>query len=215
MIYFYLFCLIFTSPVGEETEVGDVKWPSQRHRAEILMWGSRAGALWCVSHRTWGARVFVRRCISPKGNPLWVLESRRPYRDWLCRWCQPGTGLNRGGLCLLEPSVSPSNTSVVFTLPWPSWTALLGELSCCPERKSTFQWRAKLETGLSQRLSGKECPCNAGDAGDTGLIPGSGRSPGEGNGNPFQFSCLENSMDRGAWWVTVHGVAKNWTRLSD
>ena len=49
---------------------------------------------------------------------------------------------------------------------------------------------------------------------DVGLIPGLGRSPGEGNDNPLQYSCLENSTDRGAWWATVHGVAKNWTRLS-
>ena len=46
---------------------------------------------------------------------------------------------------------------------------------------------------------------------DPGLIPGSGRSPGEGNGNPLQYSCLENPMDRGAWWATVHGVAKSQT----
>ena len=58
-------------------------------------------------------------------------------------------------------------------------------------------------------------PANAGDARDLGLIPGSGRSPGEGNGNPVQYSCLENSMDRGAWWATVHGIAKSHTRLSD
>ena len=54
--------------------------------------------------------------------------------------------------------------------------------------------------------------CNAGDLGS---IPGSGRSPGEGNGNPLQYSCLENPMDGGAWWATVHGVAKSRTRLSD
>ena len=53
------------------------------------------------------------------------------------------------------------------------------------------------------------------NAGDPGSIPGWGRSPGEGNGNPLQYSCLENSMDGGAWWATVHGVAKSWTRLSD
>ena len=53
------------------------------------------------------------------------------------------------------------------------------------------------------------------NSGDLGLIPGSGRSPGEGNGNPLQYSCLENSMDGGAWQATVHGVAKNRTRLSD
>ena len=49
---------------------------------------------------------------------------------------------------------------------------------------------------------GKESACNVGDL---GLIPGSGRSPGGGNGNPLQYSCLENPMDRGAWWATVHG----------
>ena len=49
------------------------------------------------------------------------------------------------------------------------------------------------------------------NAGDMGLIPGSGRSHGEGNGNPLQHSCLENLMDRGAWWTTVHGVAKSQT----
>ena len=59
---------------------------------------------------------------------------------------------------------------------------------------------------------GKESACNAGDS---GLIPGSGRSPGEGNSNPLQYSCLENSMDRGAWGATVHGAAKSWTQLSN
>ena len=54
----------------------------------------------------------------------------------------------------------------------------------------------------------KNLLANAGDARDTGLIPGSGRSSGEGNGNPLQYPCLENSMDRGAWWATVLGVTK-------
>ena len=57
---------------------------------------------------------------------------------------------------------------------------------------------------------GKESSCNAGDL---GLISGLGRSPGEGDGNPLQYSCLENSMDRGAWQAIVHGVTKSWTRL--
>ena len=57
----------------------------------------------------------------------------------------------------------------------------------------------------------KNPPANAGDAGDTGSIPGSGRFPRGGNGNPLQQSCLENPMDRGAWWATVHGVAKSQT----
>ena len=57
----------------------------------------------------------------------------------------------------------------------------------------------------------KNLLANAGDARDGGSIPGLGRSPGERNGNPLQYSCLENSMDRGAWWATVHGVAKSQT----
>ena len=60
----------------------------------------------------------------------------------------------------------------------------------------------------------KNLPANAGDVRDLGSIPQSGRSPGEGNGNPLQYSCLGNPMDRGAWQATVHGVAKSWTRLS-
>ena len=59
---------------------------------------------------------------------------------------------------------------------------------------------------------GKE---SAHNAGDLGSIPGSGRSPGEGNDNPLQYSCLENPMHRGAWWATVRGVTKSRTRLSD
>ena len=62
---------------------------------------------------------------------------------------------------------------------------------------------------------GKGSACNAGDTGDVGLIPGSGRSAGGGYGNLLQYSFLENSMDRGAWWAIVHGVAKSQTRLSD
>ena len=61
--------------------------------------------------------------------------------------------------------------------------------------------------GFLGRSEGKESTCNAGDL---GLIPGSDRSPGEGNTNPPQYSCLENSMDRGAWRVTVHGIANSW-----
>ena len=62
---------------------------------------------------------------------------------------------------------------------------------------------------------GSEVKASASNAGDLGLIPGSGRSPGEGNGNPLQYSFLGNPMDRGAWQATVHRVAKSQTRLSD
>ena len=65
--------------------------------------------------------------------------------------------------------------------------------------------------GFPGGTDGKESACNVGDL---GLIPGLGRSTGEGNGNPLQYSCLENSMDKGAWQSTAHGVTKSWTRLS-
>ena len=58
---------------------------------------------------------------------------------------------------------------------------------------------------------GKESACNAGDTGDEGLTPGSGRALGGGHGNPLQYSCLGNPMDRAAWWATVRGVTKSWT----
>ena len=62
---------------------------------------------------------------------------------------------------------------------------------------------------------GSEVKASDSNTGDLGSIPGLGRSPGEGNGTPLQYSCLENPMDRGAWWAAVHGVAKSRTRLSD
>ena len=70
----------------------------------------------------------------------------------------------------------------------------------------------KVNRAFSGDSNGKESACNVGDPGS---VPGSGRSPGERNGNPLQHSCLENSMDRGAWWATVHGVAKSQTWLSN
>ena len=80
-----------------------------------------------------------------------------------------------------------------------------------------FPWRReRLPTpvflGFLGGSDGKESACNAGDLGS---IPGLGRSPGGGHGNPLQYSCLENPMDGGAWWATVHAFANSQTRLSD
>ena len=72
--------------------------------------------------------------------------------------------------------------------------------------------QAFISSGFPGGSDGKVSDCTAGDPGS---IPGSGISPGGRNGNPLQYSCLENSMDRGAWWATVHGVAKSRTQLSD
>ena len=80
---------------------------------------------------------------------------------------------------------------------WTEWTEL------------PFYWGFPGDTVV------KNIPANAGDIRDAGSIPGSGIYPGGGNGNPLQYSCLENPMYRGAWWPTVHGVTNSWTRLSD
>ena len=69
-----------------------------------------------------------------------------------------------------------------------------------------------IRVGPPSSPDGKASACNAGDLGS---IPGSGRSPGGGNGNPLQYSCLENPMNRGAWQAPVHGFTKSQTRLSD
>ena len=88
------------------------------------------------------------------------------------------------------------------------WKNLPLCLFCLKEKIATgFQ-----TCGFPCSSVGKESACNGGDL---GLIPGLGRSPGEGNGNPLQYYCLENPMDRGAWWATVHGVTESRTRLSD
>ena len=68
---------------------------------------------------------------------------------------------------------------------------------------------------LPIHLGGSDGKASTYNAGDPGSIPGSGSSPGEGDGYPLQYSCQENSTDRGAWWATVHGVAKSQTQLSD
>ena len=75
-----------------------------------------------------------------------------------------------------------------------------------------FEYAHPTYGGFLGGSAGKESACNAGDLGS---IPGLGRSPGERNGYPLQYVCLENSLDRGAWRATVHRGAKSWTQLSD
>ena len=96
------------------------------------------------------------------------------------------------------PSRLPQNIeqSSMCSTVGPCWLFILNIAVCtCP--------------GLPQWLTRKEPTCNAGDAGDMGLIPGLGWSPGGGHGNPLQYPCLENPMDRGPWLTTVHWVAES------
>ena len=89
----------------------------------------------------------------------------------------------------------------------------------CPHPMSLVAWIHLLRAcsvpgGASQvALVVKHLSANVGDIRDVGSIPGSGRSPAGGYGNPLQYSCLENPMDRGAWWATVHGITKSQTQL--
>ena len=117
----------------------------------------------------------------------------------------PTQGLNPGQSPTLqedslpaEPQAKPKNTGMGSLSPlqqfFPTQELNRGLLHC---RRILYQ--------LS--YEGSQTACTAGDPCS---IPGSGRSPGEGNGNPLQYSCLENPMDGGAWWATVYGIAKNW-----
>ena len=120
---------------------------------------------------------------------------------------------------ILSPNTPPSKQT--SELPWSlSWKRI--RLQC---RRPHFDswvgkvpWRRdRLPTPVFLGFPGgsddkESASCNAEDLGS---IPGLGRSPGEGHGNPLQYSCLENPMDKGAWWAIVHGVTKNWTWLTD
>ena len=85
----------------------------------------------------------------------------------------------------------------------------------CPSSTQASGVVSTSQMTLVASPGGSEVKTSACNVGDLGSIPGSGRSPGEGNGNPLQYSCLENPMGRGAWWATVRRVAKSGTWLSD
>ena len=91
------------------------------------------------------------------------------------------------------------------------WNSVIAKMKTpkqAPNSKCLIEINYNMVLGLPKWLSGKE---SASNTGDTGSVPGSGRSPGVGNGNPLQYCCLGNPMDRVAWRVTVHGVAKEST----
>ena len=152
-------------------------------------------------------RFIFRSLIMSQGLPWWLrgqsvcLQCGRPGLDpwagkipWRRKWQLTP---------VLLPGKSHGQRSLVGYSPWghkksDTTTQLHSTSPLCLE-------------GFPGGSNSKESACNVGDL---GLIPELERSPGEGNGNPLQYSCLENPMDRGAWRATVHGVTKSWTQLS-
>ena len=135
---------------------------------------------------------FLLQCIKVKVKSLsrvWLLAT-----PWTAAYqAPPSTGFSRQEYW----SGVPLAFSEILTLQFPNIIYLM------------------LVTSLLGFPGGSEVKASACNAGDLGSIPGLGRSPGEGNGTLLQYSCLENPMDGGAWWATVHGVAKSQTWLSD
>ena len=117
---------------------------------------------------------------------------------------------------MLFPSQAGCQGRAQDTVSWKCSGSYLGRMLDLAEGLSSRFTDDDTEARASQVLLVlKNSPANAGDIRDTGSIPGSGRSPGGGHGNPLQYSCLENPMDRGAWRATVHGVTKSLTQLSN
>ena len=161
-----------------------------------------------------------------------VRPRRRQPTRLLCPWHSPGKNTGVGCRFLLQCMEVKSESEVAQSCP-----TLSDPMDCSPPGSSVhgifqarvLEWVAMIIInkiiiktiflGLNCNLvlgsggsDGKESACNAGHQGS---IPGSGRSHGEGNGYPLQYSCLENSMDRGAWQATVHRVTKSQTQLSN
>ena len=136
-------------------------------------------------------------------------ERDRPWQQGLVRCWTRGMRLefwSRGHLLLCwSPGFLPGNAEAASI-------TLVSHRGASTRKRQASDSHWMFPRNSCKHLPGgsvvKNPPANAGDA---SLIPGSGRSPGEGSGNPLQYSCLENPMERGAWWATVHGVTKSWT----
>ena len=147
-------------------------------------------------------------------------EEKKQKRKVIVLLCFTVTTYHRGlsvlSLCSKSQLWSTVYVSALGGVLWGSWGN--NAWVCCP----LAPWLLSLgiysilsfAAGIPRWLGNKESACHAGNSRDMGLIPGLGRSPAGGNGDPLQCSCLENSTDRGAWWATVHRVAKGRTQLS-
>ena len=151
--------------------------------------------LWPPDAKNWLTRK------DPDAGKDWRWEEKGTTEDEMVGWHHRLDGHEFGW----TPGVGDGQGSLKCCSPWGhrksdmaerlNWTELIWFQKLILKLKVTSYWK----------WAGKESACNTGDTGDVGLIPGSGRSPGEGNGNPPQYSCLGNLLDRGAWRATVQG----------
>ena len=146
-------------------------------------------------------------------------DSVRPHRRQPTRlphpWDSPCKNTGVGCHFLLQCMKVKSESEVAqscLTLRDPMDCSLPGFSAHGIFQARVLEWAATAFSQVAQAV--KNMPANAGDIRDAVLIPGSGRSPGAGHGNPLQYSCLENPMNREAWWATVHTVAKSQTPLN-
>ena len=140
------------------------------------------------------------------GLPWWLsylvknLPSRQEIQVWPLDWEDP-----------LEKGKATHSSILAWRI---LWTEEPSGLQSMGSQRVRHNWATYpfIFRGFPGGSDNNESACSTGDPGS---IPELRRSPGEGNGNPLQYSCLEKSVDRGAWWTTVHGVTKSWTQLSD
>ena len=153
-------------------------------------------------------------------NSSTLATSREELTHWRRPWCwerlKAGEGDDRGWDGWMASPTHWIWVGVNSGSWW--WTGRPGVLQSMGSQRVRHDWAAVLSwtedgctLGFPGGSDGKESACSAEEPGS---IPGSGRSSGEGNSNPLQYCCLENSMDREAWWATVHGVAKSQTWLN-
>ena len=153
-------------------------------------WNSNTLATWCEKltrlKRPWcWERLKAGGEVDDRGWDGWMTSLTR----WTWVWVNPGSW-------------------------W--WTGRPGVLQSVGSQKAGHNWVTEpnwTNGNIQVALVVKNLPAKPGNVKDSGSIPGSGRSPGEENGMPLQYSCLEHAMDRGAWWAIVHSFAKSWTRL--
>ena len=202
-------------------------WSQWIHYNGYFLWPSNCKCLKTKSHHNWCLLVMTGSkwwCDSNEWSESHSVVSDSLWTHGLYRpWNSPGQNTEVGSRSLLQ-GIFPTQESnpglshcrqILYQLSH-KWSPILMRGRCKHASGTIPALKTHIVKvgGFPDGSVLKSLPANIEDAGDTGSIPESGRSPGEGNGNPLQFSCLENPMDKRAWQATVHGVSKSWTQLS-